>query len=101
VINSNQDQESRGVRGQPGSLLSNLDTPWPAALGMSRILPRVMVTRNNEGGSVSQEEILIRGYVRACEVCGRRFTGVRADARYCSNACRQTAYRQRKGNDHE
>jgi hypothetical protein len=68
---------------------------------MSRILPRVMVTRNNEGGSVSQEEILIRGYVRACEVCGRRFTGVRGDARYCSNACRQTAYRQRKGNDHE
>jgi hypothetical protein len=49
VINSNQDQESRAVRRQPGSLLSNLDTPWPAALGMSRILPRVMVTRNNEG----------------------------------------------------
>ena len=50
---------------------------------------------------MSQEEILMRGHVRACEVCGRRFTGVRADARYCSNACRQTAYRQRKGNDHE
>jgi predicted nucleic acid-binding Zn ribbon protein len=50
---------------------------------------------------VSQEEILMRGHVHACEVCGRRFTGVRADARYCSNACRQTAYRQRQGNDHD
>jgi hypothetical protein len=40
-------------------------------------------------------------HVHACEVCGRRFTGVRADARYFSTACRQTAYRQRKGNDHD
>jgi len=28
-------------------------------------------------------------------VCGKTFTPVRADARYCSNACRQRAYRMR------
>jgi hypothetical protein len=31
---------------------------------------------------------------RACDGCGRAFTG-RADAVYCSSACRQRAYRQR------
>jgi hypothetical protein len=31
---------------------------------------------------------------RTCEVCGRSFTA-RSDARTCSNACRQKAYRQR------
>lgn len=33
---------------------------------------------------------------RTCEACGDPFTPRRADARYCSNACRQDAYRQRK-----
>jgi hypothetical protein len=32
----------------------------------------------------------------ACRVCGTEFTATRADARYCSNACRQDAYRKRK-----
>jgi hypothetical protein len=27
--------------------------------------------------------------------CGKTFTPVRADARYCSDACRQRAYRMR------
>jgi hypothetical protein len=31
-----------------------------------------------------------------CEVCEEEFTPKRADARYCSNACRQDAYRKRK-----
>jgi hypothetical protein len=33
--------------------------------------------------------------VTGCAVCGKPVTGVRSDARYCSNACRQRAYRQR------
>ena len=33
-----------------------------------------------------------------CSVCGHGFTASRADARYCSNACRQDAYRKRKLN---
>jgi len=32
----------------------------------------------------------------ACNACGTVFTPRRADARYCSNACRQDAYRKRK-----
>jgi hypothetical protein len=30
-----------------------------------------------------------------CEWCGRPLAASRSDARYCSNACRQAAYRQR------
>jgi len=30
-----------------------------------------------------------------CETCGREFTARRNDARYCSPACRQNAYRHR------
>jgi hypothetical protein len=33
---------------------------------------------------------------KPCETCGETFTPIRADANYCSNACRQRAYRQRK-----
>jgi hypothetical protein len=33
---------------------------------------------------------------RSCVVCGERFTPARSDARYCSSACRQDAYRKRK-----
>lgn len=31
-----------------------------------------------------------------CRVCGRRFAAARPDARYCSAACTQKAYRQRR-----
>ena len=33
---------------------------------------------------------------KACEVCGESFTATRTDARTCSPACKQKAYRQRK-----
>jgi hypothetical protein len=33
----------------------------------------------------------------ACAQCGVRFEPKRGDARYCSSACRQAAYRQRVG----
>ena len=29
-----------------------------------------------------------------CKVCGKAFSSKRTDARYCSNACRQKAYRR-------
>jgi hypothetical protein len=32
----------------------------------------------------------------ACVVCDEHFTPARSDARYCSSACRQDAYRKRK-----
>lgn len=36
-------------------------------------------------------------HTHKCAGCGQRFTGVRSDATYCSNACRQKAYRERSG----
>ena len=33
--------------------------------------------------------------VTTCRVCGQRLTAKRSDARYCSSACRQKAYRNR------
>jgi hypothetical protein len=33
---------------------------------------------------------------RPCVVCGEAFTASRPEARYCSSACRQDAYRKRK-----
>ena len=35
-----------------------------------------------------------------CPCCGEQFLPIRADARYCSNACRQKDYRQRKVTAH-
>ena len=32
-----------------------------------------------------------------CKRCGRTFTPKRSDAKYCSEACKQAAYRTRKG----
>jgi predicted nucleic acid-binding Zn ribbon protein len=32
---------------------------------------------------------------RTCEVCGKEFTAARLDAKTCSSACRQKAYRER------
>ncbi len=31
---------------------------------------------------------------RMCPICGKSFTPKRSDAKYCSNTCRQKAYRQ-------
>jgi hypothetical protein len=36
---------------------------------------------------------------QACEVCDEMFVPKRADARYCSGACRQDAYRRRKAGE--
>jgi hypothetical protein len=33
-----------------------------------------------------------------CQRCGKRFAAFRVYRRYCSNACRQAAYRERKRN---
>jgi len=37
---------------------------------------------------------------RACKGCGKSFEPARTDAKFCSNACRQRAYRQRGVTDH-
>lgn len=37
----------------------------------------------------------VRGVKRPCALCGERFDPARNDARFCSPACRQKAYRRR------
>ena len=36
------------------------------------------------------------GWIHTCEVCDTEFSAVRPDAVFCSNACRQMAYRRRR-----
>ena len=45
---------------------------------------------------VAAERRRVKHDARRCEVCEEEFTPKRADACYCSNACRQDAYRKRK-----
>ena len=52
-------------------------------------------------GKLSQPKSLKKRAERGtytCACCGEQFLPIRADARYCSNACRQKDYRQRKAN---
>jgi hypothetical protein len=44
------------------------------------------------GGTVNIADL---AGVKRCARCGRMFRGLRSDARYCSLACRQGAYRDR------
>jgi formylmethanofuran dehydrogenase subunit E len=37
-----------------------------------------------------------RYLAKACEVCGEEFTAKRVDAKTCSPACKQKAYRRRR-----
>jgi len=48
--------------------------------------------RKNKGQT--QQPPKVAGF-RDCEDCGKSFEPTRADAQYCSDACRQTAYRRR------
>jgi hypothetical protein len=45
------------------------------------------------GGTVNVTDL---ADVKGCARCGRMFRGLRSDARYCSLACRQGAYRDRR-----
>ncbi len=46
--------------------------------------------------NTARNERAARAREKVCEVCGESFTAARADARTCSPACKQKAYRQRK-----
>jgi hypothetical protein len=45
------------------------------------------------GGTVNVADL---ADVKSCAQCGRMFRGLRSDALYCSVACRQGAYRDRR-----
>jgi hypothetical protein len=52
-------------------------------------------TRSDKGSWRAPRDWTYRG-LRCC-LCGREFEATRIDARWCSGACRQRAYRQRGG----
>ena len=60
----------------------------------SAVLTRKVLT---SPGTVTDDGASRNGSGRciACGICGRAFTAPRSDARYCSPACRQSAYRER------
>lgn len=35
--------------------------------------------------------------IKRCEICGRQFSAKRSTAKYCSNGCKQKAYRHHQG----
>jgi hypothetical protein len=49
----------------------------------------VAYNRRRRAAAAAKREVL-------CVTCGQPFTPPRASSRYCSNACRQRAYRQRR-----
>ena len=63
--------------------------------------PRAIRRRSKRSGETLAQAVLYylerRGKPspRDCEACGEPFAPTRATARYCSNACRQSAYRER------
>jgi hypothetical protein len=58
---------------------------------------RRWVTACSERCSAKALRRMRREHRRAtCETCGETFTPTRSDSRYCSPACRQKAYRERK-----
>ncbi len=57
--------------------------------------PRACSYRCRQRANLEQRRVQPRS--RKCETCAEEFTPKRADARYCSSACRQDAYRKRKG----
>src|SRR4051812_4915357 len=48
------------------------------------------------GREAKERRAEARGYERSCEICGKAFIPTRSDARTCSSACRQKAYRSRR-----
>ena len=63
-----------------------LEAPFEAAAGASD------ADRALRGGRTPDPLSVTR-----CRMCGHEFTPARSDARYCSNRCRQAAYRDRSG----
>src|SRR5262245_8636348 len=70
-------------RHEPASLWA-LEAPRPAAPALGEREKAVSVTPTSACVTAS------------CRCCGAELCGHRADARFCSNACKQRAYRERR-----
>ena len=90
------------VRGWHPSWLAGRRPPFPCAGGCGVLVSHWYWAQTFETCSrrcserVTADRKRVHVAPRTCEACGVEFTPRRTDARYCSNACRQDAYRQRK-----
>lgn len=50
----------------------------------------------NEVYITKRKEIKALEKQKECEICGKPYTAKKKDSRYCSNACKQKAYRMKK-----
>jgi hypothetical protein len=91
-VTSRQDRNPRKCEGC-GALISNPSKGVFAYQVCSRrcYLRAYRKRRRKHGGST----IAWKAQTPRCRNCQRAFEPARKDARYCSNACRQRAYRQR------
>jgi hypothetical protein len=86
-----------------GSWRARRAKPWPCeACGRPVVDTGYLPPDHTACGSPCREEARkVRRRAQhdeqACATCGKPFTPTRADAAYCSSACRQRAYRERKG----
>jgi hypothetical protein len=84
-----EDPQDRYLRRPYAWVLRLIDTP-------SQPLPKPPVTEEARTATVTPSgRHYWRQQVNTCQQCGRKFGVVRIDARYCSGACRQKAYRER------
>lgn len=74
-----------GCGGGCGILVSHWQ-PWQAITTCSARCTEIAFNKRRR----------VRRKPRPCEACGELYFGKRGDTRYCSNACRQDAYRKRK-----
>ena len=59
----------------------------------------IEVARNRERYGMGNLPEALRNDVRNCWACDDAFLAMREDTRYCSPACRQRAYRQRRAGE--
>lgn len=69
---------------------------WLADADLLDHMAQVAATRADSWRQVAIKAAALRdGTTRNCEGCGESFTPARSDAKYCSPACKQKAYRAR------
>jgi hypothetical protein len=84
------------------SWLENREKPEPCSGGCGVLISHwyhwseIRTCSRRCSKRLEKERRRVKREDRRCEVCNETFTPKRADARYCSNACRQDAYRKRK-----
>jgi hypothetical protein len=78
-------------------LCANCERPMVERLNLSRLQRTFCSDRcRHEYHNQLRKETRAEEHKMVCEVCGEEFTAKRRDAKFCSKACKQKAYRGRK-----